>query len=122
MFRYIQYITVGTAEAREPLEFLVHPSKLEEKQSISLTCNADVGRPLGIIQIWKNFHNSNTSELIYTSNSTNIKSENCMEYVNVTFPVTREDDGAVFRCSSQNNFTQDPGPSRDWSKISVICM
>lgn len=45
-----------------------------------------------------------------------------MEYVNVALPVTREDNGATFRCSSQNNFTKEPGPSRDSSKIIVICM
>lgn len=96
----------------------MHPSELEEKQSISLTCNADVGRPLGYIQIWKIFQNL-TSELINTSNS---ETENCMEYVNVTLPVTRDDNGAIYRCSSQNNFTQGRGPSRDSSKITVVCM
>lgn len=105
-----------TAEAKEPTEFLVHPSELEEKQSISLTCNADVGRPLGYIQIWKIFQNL-TSELINTSNS---ETENCTEYVNVTLPVTRDDNGAIYRCSSQNNFTQGRGPSRDSSKITVV--
>lgn len=96
------------------------PSEIEEKQSISLTCNADVGRPRGNIQIWKILQNLKTSELIYTSNST--ETENCMKYVNITFPVTREDNGAIFRCSSQNDFTEEPGPSRNSSTISVICM
>lgn len=115
------YNFLGTAEAREPTEFLVHPEELEETQSISLTCNADVGRPRGNIQISKSFQ-TNSSELIYTSNYTNIKSEDCMEYVNVTFTVTREDNGAVFRCSSQNNFTKNPGPSKVLPKITVLCM
>lgn len=52
---------VETAEAKEPTEFLVHSSELEEKQSISLTCNAEVGRPRGNIQIWKNFQNLKSS-------------------------------------------------------------
>lgn len=47
---------VETAEVKEPREFLVHSSELEEKQSISLTCNAEVGRPRGNIQR-KNFQN-----------------------------------------------------------------
>lgn len=118
---YIYICFLEAAKAREPTEFLVHPSELEENQSISLTCNADVGRPHGNIQIWKIL---NTSELIYTSNSP--KTENCTEnvYVNVTliFPVTRDDNGAIFRCSSQNDFTKEPGPSRDSSKMTVICM
>lgn len=103
----------GTVEAKEPTEFLVRPREQEEKQSISLICNADVGRPHGNIQIWKQSQNLNTSELIYTSNSTTFDKENCMEYVNITLPVTRDDNGAIFRCSSQNNFTRDPGPSKE---------
>lgn len=97
----------------------MHPSELEENQSISLTCIADVGRPRGNIQIWKILH---TSQLIYTSNSP--KTENCTENVNDTLilPVTRYDNGAIFRCSSQNDVTKEPGPSRDSSTISVICM
>lgn len=50
--------SVETAEAKEPTEFLVHPSEKEEKQSISLTCNAEVGRPRGNISIWRIFQKS----------------------------------------------------------------
>lgn len=73
--------------------------------------------------MWK-IHNTNTYELIYTSNTTNNRTENCTGLINVTttYTVTREDNGAVFRCSSQNNLTKDPGPSKEWSKITVICM
>lgn len=48
-------------------------------------------------------HNSNTDELIYTSNTTNNKTENCTELINVaiTYTVTREVNGAVFRCLSK---------------------
>lgn len=99
----------------------MHPSELEENQSISLTCNADVGRPHGTIQIWKILI---APELIYTSYYT--ETENCSEnvYANDTLklPVTRHDNGATFRCSLQNVFTKEPGPSRDSSKITVICM
>lgn len=115
------YIYIFYAEAEEPTEFLVHPNELEENQSISLTCNADVGRRHGNIQIWKIL---NALDLIYTSYSP--KTENCTEnvYANDTLilPVTRDDNGATFRCSSQNDFTKEPGPSRYSSKITVICM
>lgn len=99
-------------------------NKLEENQSISLTCNADVGSPQGYVQILKIPEYSNTPEVIYTSNTTNIRTENCTEYINVTttYTVTREDNGAVFRCSSQNGLTQGLGPNRTSSKITVICM
>lgn len=100
----------------------MHQSNLDEKQSISLTSNAEVGRPRGNVQIWKIFQIIKPSELIYTFNST--ETENCTEYVNVTliFPVTKDDNGAIFRCSSQNKYTKKPGPSRDSSKITVTCM
>lgn len=100
----------------------MHPSNLEEKQSISLTCKSEVGRPRLNVQIWKIFQIIKPSELMFTSNSK--ETENCTEYVNVTliFPVTRNDNGAIFRCSSQNKFTKEPGPRKDSSKINVTCM
>lgn len=108
-------------KAKEPIEFRVFPETPEENQSITLICNADVGNPRGNIDIWKKFQNSNTPDkLVYTSNSSNSKAESCIEYANVSLPVTRDDNGVLFRCSSQNNFTQDPGPSRDSSEITVI--
>lgn len=110
-----------SAKAREPEQFLVLPNELEEGESITLLCSADIGSPHGNIQMWK-IHNTNTYELIYTSNTTNNRTENCTGLINVTttYTVTREDNGAVFRCSSQNNLTKDPGPSKEWSKITVI--
>lgn len=62
--------------------------------------------------------------MIYVSNFTNQKAELCPEVVNVntSYTVTRDDNGAFFRCSSQNDLSPDPGPSKDSSKISVICM
>eukprot|EP00105_Crassostrea_gigas_P026120 XP_011446928.1 PREDICTED: nectin-1-like isoform X4 [Crassostrea gigas] len=110
------------AEAKEPEEIVVFPEKLDENQSLSLTCSADVGSPQGYIQILKFFENSDRLDLIYKSNSTINKTENCTEYINVTatYTVTREDNGAVFRCSSRNGLTQGPGPTRESNKISVL--
>lgn len=112
-----------SAKAKEPDEIFVYPDELEENQSISLTCRADVGSPRGYINIWKILKNSNDPVLIYTSNSINNKTENCTEYINITttHTVIRDDNGASFRCSSQNNFTQGPGSSKNSKKISVLC-
>lgn len=112
-----------SAKAREPEEVLVFPKEIEENNSISLICAAYVGSPRGYIHIWRAFQNSNKSKLIYKSNFINNKTENCTQYINVTTPytVTREDNGAVFRCSSQNNLTQGPGLSKYSQKISVLC-
>lgn len=100
------------------------PNEVEENQSITLHCIADVGSPNGYIQILKKNEKRSTSEVIYKSNTTNSKTENCTKLINVTttYIITREDNGALFRCSSKNNFTKDPIPSSDSSNISVICM
>lgn len=100
------------------------PNEVDENQSITIHCIADVGSPHGYIQIWKKNKKSNTSEMIYKSSTTNSKTENCTEIINVTttYNITRGDNEALFRCSSKNNFTKDPIPSSDSSKISVHCM
>lgn len=109
--------------ARLPEKFMAFPDELEENQSVSLVCSADVGSPWGTIKIWKISQYSDKPELIYTSNSTNNKINNCTELINVTttYTVTRDDNGAIFRCSSQNNLTRGPGPSKDSQNIYVSC-
>lgn len=118
---YIIVVLICTAKAREPDEFVAFPNEMEENQSITLTCSANVGSPRGYIQIWKY---SDTHQLIYTSNSTNSKTNNCTKFINVTttYTVSKDDNGAIFRCSSQNNLTRGPGPSKISSRISVTCM
>lgn len=103
--------------------FFVFPNELDENQSISLICSADVGSPRGYTQIWKISRNSIVPILIHTSNSKNNKTENCTEYINITttYTVTRKDNGAIFICSSQNNFTRGPGPRKESQTISVLC-
>lgn len=114
-------VVVFNARATKPKEFLVFQNEVEENQSITIKCIADVGSPHGYIQIWKKTEKSNTSEVIYKSSTTKGKTENCTEIINVTttYIMTREDNGALFRCSSKNDFTKDPIPSGDSSKISV---
>lgn len=116
--------TFSSAKAQKPDEFLVFPKDLEENQSISLMCSADVGGPRGNILIWRIPQNSDTPKLVYTSNSTNDTTENCTGNINVTttYTVTKEDNGSLFRCSSQNNLTQGQGPSKESPRIIVICM
>lgn len=109
--------------ARLPEKFMAFPDELVENQSVTLVCSADVGSPWGNIKIWKISQYSDKPELIYTSNSTNNKTNNCTELINVTttYTVTRDDNGAIFRCSSQNNLTGGPGPSKDSQNIYVSC-
>lgn len=112
------------AKPKIPEEFHFFPKELEENQSIILLCGANVGSPLGNIEIWKIPQYNNTPVLIQELNVTTNKTENCTEFINVnfTYNVTRDDNGAVFRCSSQNNLTQGPGPYKELPKMFVICM
>lgn len=112
------------AKPKIPEEFHFFPKELEENQSIILLCGANVGSPLGNIEIWKIPQYNNTPVLIQELNVTTNKTENCTEFINVnfTYNVTRDDNGAVFRCSSQNNLTQVPGPYKESPKMFVICM
>nr|XP_034316384.1 uncharacterized protein LOC117685911 [Crassostrea gigas]XP_034316385.1 uncharacterized protein LOC117685911 [Crassostrea gigas] len=109
---------------KEPENFQLFPNKLDENQSITILCSANVGNPLGNIKIWKISQYNDAPVLIQESKATTNKAENCTEFINVnfTYTVTRDDNEALFRCSSQNNFTQGPGPSMDSLKISVICL
>ena len=105
-----------------PTGFRVFPNISKENQSITLSCSADVGAPNGNIKIWKLAKNSNVTELIVTSNTSDYNAENCTKFVNVTFSytVSRDENGATFLCSSQNILNKGVGPSLE-SKISVKC-
>ena len=101
--------------ATQPTDFTVFPNVIKENQSLTLSCSADVGAPNGNIKIWKLANNSNVTELIFTSNTSEYNAENCTKFVNVTFnyTVAREEDVALFRCSSQNVLNKGAGPSLD---------
>lgn len=120
----VHILLIVLANPKKPEKFQLFPNELDENQSISILCSADVGSPLGNIKIWKISQYTNTPVLIHESKATANKPENCTELTddNFTYSVTRYDNGALFRCSSQNNLIQGPGPSRDSLKISVICL
>lgn len=111
------------APAKKPGEFTVSPNELDENQSITLNCSANVGGPPGNIQIWKIIQYPDTPELIYTSDSKSNITDSC-QLINVTttYIVTKKDHGAIFRCSSKNILTQGPEPRKESSRISVLCM
>ena len=108
--------------ATQPTDFTVFPNVIKVNQSLTLSCSADVRAPNGSIKIWKLTRNSNVTELIFTSNTSDYNVENCTKFVNVTFnyTVSRDENGATFRCSSQNILNKGVGPSLG-SKISVKC-
>ena len=98
------------------------PNVIKVNQSLTLSCSADVGAPNGNIKIWKFTRNSNVTELIFTSNTSDYNAENCTKFVNVTFNyiVSRDENMAIFRCSSQHILNKGTGPSLE-SKITVKC-
>ena len=103
--------------------FQISSHELEERSSVGLNCSADIGAPKGNIKIWKLPQNSNTPEMIYSSTFTDINTENCTNFVSVShmYTVIRSDNGALFRCSSQNSLNNGVGPNLKSERISVIC-
>lgn len=117
-------LLIVLANPKEPEKFQLFPNELDEKQSISILCSANVGSPLGNIKIWKISQYNDTPVLLHESEATTNETGKCTEFIDVhiTYTVTRVDNGALFRCSSQNNMTQSPGPYKDSLKISVLCL
>lgn len=79
--------------------------------------------PLGSLAIWKMNKNTNTKQLLKTKSEVYEDTENCTHVVNLTttYNLTKEDNGAVIRCSSQNQFTTEPAPATDIGPIEVLC-
>ena len=106
-----------------PSMFWVHPNKIEEHQSLSLSCGANVGAPKGSIKIWKLTKNSKSATLLFTSNASDYKTNDCTKFINATFTytVSRDDNGALFKCSSQSVLNTVAGPILESCRMSVSC-
>ena len=106
-----------------PIMFCVYPNELEEHRSLILSCGADVGAPKGSIKIWKLKTYSKSAILLFKSNKSGYKTEDCTEFINATFTytVSRDDNGALFQCSSQNVLNKEAGPMLESRRISVRC-
>lgn len=90
---------------------------------VKLSCEGDVGNPQGSLKIWKINKQSNTKHLLKNESEVYADIENCSHIVNLTttYNLTKEDNGAVFRCSSQNQYTTDPAPAIDIGPMKVFC-
>ena len=104
-----------------PVMFWVYPNELEEHRSLILSCGADVGAPKGSIKIWKLKSDSNSAIMLFKSNKSGYKTEDCREFINTTYTVSRDDNGALFQCSSQNVLNKEAGPMLESRRISVRC-
>lgn len=90
---------------------------------VKLSCVGDVGNPKGSLKIWKIHRQSNTKQLLKHESEGISDTKNCTHIVNLTtfYNLTKEDNGAVFRCSSQNQYTTEPVPAIDMEPIDVFC-
>lgn len=90
---------------------------------MKLSCVGDVGNPQGSLKIWKIQKQSNTKQLLKNESEVKSDAENCTHIVNLTttYNLTKEDNGAVFRCSSQNQYTAEPVPAIDIEPKDVFC-
>ncbi|XP_061166797.1 cell adhesion molecule 3-like [Saccostrea echinata] len=113
--------------SKRPLDIpLIQTTELQENEDLGLACVADVGKPPGIVKWWR-FRINNDFTLIKESVQIPNEAGNC-EFVislNITHTVTKEDNGAFFRCTSHNNMSKDEGPKdtslyRDTTKINVL--
>ncbi|XP_061166798.1 cell adhesion molecule 3-like [Saccostrea echinata] len=113
--------------SKRPLDIpLIQTTELQENEDLGLACVADVGKPPGIVKWWR-FRTNNDFTLIKESDQIPNETGNC-EFVisfNITHTVTKEDNGAFFRCTSHNNISKDEGPKdtellRDTMKINVL--
>lgn len=90
---------------------------------VKLSCVGDVGNPQGSLKIWKIRKQSNTKHLLKNESEVYADVENCTHIVNLTttYNLTKEDNGAVFRCSSQNQYTTEPVPATEIGPLEVFC-
>ncbi|XP_061181468.1 carcinoembryonic antigen-related cell adhesion molecule 5-like [Saccostrea echinata] len=109
-------------EAEQPTSFEFYQNgTLKENDKVFLSCSANVGNPGGFVAIWKLNKLSNQPIILNKSSEVVEKTENCTAVANlsITYTVSRDDNGAIFRCSSQNRQTQEPAPYNDTIAIDV---
>lgn len=92
-----------------------------EHEHLNLSCTATVGSPQGSIALWtKNETSSTWEQRNYISD---VQNYNCIYIATFTktYNLTRQDNGTMFRCSSQNNYTKYPALTTDIGPIKVLC-
>lgn len=89
---------------------------------VKLSCVGDVGNLPGSLAIWKKNKYSNSMQLLKNKSEAYLDTMNCTHIVNHTiYNLTRDDNGATFRCSSQNQYTTEPVLATDIGPIEVFC-
>nr|XP_022324386.1 uncharacterized protein LOC111125143 isoform X4 [Crassostrea virginica] len=105
-------------------EFTIQPANttLEKYSAVILSCSANVGRPGGIVTIWKQSHISDERIQLGNSSSSVTDTGNCSDYANllITYNLSRSDDGFSFGCTSKNKHTNDPAPSKEEGPRTIL--
>lgn len=104
------------------VDFFIHPNNtFAEHEQLNLSCSANVGSPQGMLALWTKKETSSTWEQL--KNISDVQNSNCIYIANLTetYILTRQDNGAVFRCSSQNQYTKEPALATDIGPIKVLC-
>lgn len=100
----------------------MHPNiSLEEHALVNITCLANVGNQNGILTIWKLSKTLDQNALLMNSSLVDKKTENCktMAYLSLLYNLSRHDNGATFRCTSQNGHSKNL--SREVESVEVFC-
>lgn len=108
--------------AEQPTSFELYKNgTLKENDEIFLSCSANVGNPGGFVAILKLNKLSNQPVILNKSGEVYKKTENCTAIANfnITYRVSRDDNGSIFRCTSQNRQTQEPAPYKETIAIDV---
>ena len=106
-------------------EFSIQPANttLEEYSAVNLSCSANVGRPGGMVTIWKRSISSDERIQLGSSSSLVTDNGNCSVYAQllITYNLSRSDHGFIFGCTSKNRHTKDPAPSNEVGPRTILC-
>ena len=105
--------------------FSIQPANttLEEYSVVNLSCSANVGRPGGMVTIWKRSKMSVERIQLGNSSSSVRDNGNCSVYAHLLIPysLNRSDHGFVLGCTSKNRYTKDPAPSNEVGPRTILC-
>ncbi|XP_078332981.1 uncharacterized protein LOC111113100 [Crassostrea virginica] len=105
-------------------EFTIQPSNTtqEEYSAVNMSCSANVGRPGGMVTIWKRSKMSDQRIQLRNSSSSVTDNGNCSVYANllITYNLSRLDHGYIFGCTSKNIHTNDPAPSNEVGPRTIL--
>lgn len=117
---YLTFITVNA----EKFIFSFHANNITKKHDVvNLSCSANVGNPQGLLQIWREDQTSPNIESLGVASVVYRDIEMCRSIANftVTYNLTRQDNGAMFKCASRNKYSKEPFPDVEIGPMNILC-